>query len=846
VVEEGVDVVIASDPQGVSHEMGGWLLSLCTGGAALGVFGQRISVANVVRDSEFVAARLDGNVFVVSCYVSPRPDIAHFKDFLQSLEDCIRNRSAGTEVVVAGDFNARSAAWGDWETNARGNELTAFVDSLGLAIMNEGTNPTFTGRGAGSIVDITIVSEALAQGIKRWTVECDTENGSDHRTISFCMEHGTDQTQSIAQNRKWKTRCGVDMELMATGLLLARWTSPIAPDLADANAAAEDFEAVVTEAANFACPKLVRNKRAAVHWWTDEIAELRRICCTCRRYVKRLAAVTRHAGTHETPALTAALSALKDARTGLRRAIKQSKARCWSEMLDQVDSDPWGKPYKVVLRKLSGPQPTLNMERESLTRIADGLFPCRPVIAREDFSIEVNSPPLTLEEFWLAVHRIRAKNKSPGPDGIDTAILYAVSNVCPEWLLGIFNRCLAAGVYPKRWKVARLVLLRKGDKPVGVPSSYRPLCLLNDVGKLFEYLLAQRVEQQLDRAGGLSPVQYGFRRGRSTTDSAMLLKNKACDAINNKRMCVAVSLDIRNAFNTIGWEHVLAALRRLGIQPCLLKLFSSYFSDRTAVIDCSASASYRLTVDVTCGVPQGSVIGPLLWNIAYDRVLRVQLPRGVELIGFADDTLVVACGNTSTEVEEMTNSALSIVSSEIKSLELSLATDKTEAIMFRLKYKDTIPRLQLENNPVTAKRAIRYLGILIDDSLRFSEHVQITADKAHRILQALSRLMPNIGGPKEARRRLLASVIHSVMLYGAPVWGPSLNYSKQRIEKLQWVQRRVALRCICAYRTTSNVAANIISRLPPIELLVKERAEAYWALKNATNLDIEVPGKTVL
>jgi len=104
------------------------------------------------------------------------------------------------------------------------------------------------------------------------------------------------------------------------------------------------------------------------------------------------------------------------------------------------------------------------------------------------------------------------------------------------------------------------------------------------------------------------------------------------------------------------------------------------------VIDCSASAGYRLTVDVTCGVPQSSVIGPLLWNIAYDRVLRVQLPRGVELIRFADYTLVVACGNSSAEVEGTTNTALRIVAGEISSLELSLATDKTEAIMFLRKY----------------------------------------------------------------------------------------------------------------------------------------------------------------
>lgn len=203
-------------------------------------------------------------------------------------------------------------------------------------------------------------------------------------------------------------------------------------------------------------------------------------------------------------------------------------------MFDLVDSDPWGKPYKMVLRKLAGPQPTLKMERESLVRIAGGMFPSRPVVVRADIPIEVNSTPLTMEEFWKAVHRIRDRNKTPRPDGIDTAILFAVSKLCPEWLLGIFNMCLALGVYPKRWKVARLVLLRKGDKSVGVPSSYRTICLLNDFGKLFEYLLVQRMEQQLERVGSLSPVQYGFRRGRYTTDAAISLRNTVYDAINNK------------------------------------------------------------------------------------------------------------------------------------------------------------------------------------------------------------------------------------------------------------------------------------------------------------------------
>jgi len=223
--------------------------------------------------------------------------------------------------------------------------------------------------------------------------------------------------------------------------------------------------------------------------------------------------------------------------------------------------------------------------------------------------------------------------------------------VCPEWLLGIYNRWLLSGVYPKNWKDARLVLLRKGSKPAGEPPSYRPLCLLNDVGKLFEYLLTRRLEALVDVMGGLAPSQFGFRRGHFTNSAATVLRNTACDSMNRRDMCAAVSLDIRNTFNSIGWEHVLAALRSWEVQPYMLRLFSSYFSDRLAVVACSEAADGSMVVNVTCGVPQGSVVGPLLWDLTYDRVLRAQLPHGARLLGFADDTLVIACGETSVEVD---------------------------------------------------------------------------------------------------------------------------------------------------------------------------------------------------
>jgi len=116
----------------------GWLLITGTGIVALwAIVGPKIMVEHVVRDNEFVAVRLNGSVFVVT----PRPATAHFMDFLQKLDDVIKGLDKGTKIIIADDFNSQSAAWGDWETNARGNVLAIFADILNLVIVNGGSNP---------------------------------------------------------------------------------------------------------------------------------------------------------------------------------------------------------------------------------------------------------------------------------------------------------------------------------------------------------------------------------------------------------------------------------------------------------------------------------------------------------------------------------------------------------------------------------------------------------------------------------------------------------------------------------------------------------------------------------
>jgi len=201
------------------------------------------------------------------------------------------------------------------------------------------------------------------------------------------------------------------------------------------------------------------------------------------------------------------------------------------------------------------------------------------------------------------------------------------------------------GVFFESWKIATLVLLRKGDKPLDQPSSYRPLCLINSIGKLFERLLKARITRHLlEQPDGISEHQFRFMRGRSTTQAIEavmnIVKRVGSGQLYNRKLCALVSLDVANAFNSAPWEKIDAALIHKRFPAYIIKMIRSYFDGRSIITE----SGRRL---VTTGVPQGSVIRPILWNVFYDGLMRLKLPDGVQIVCFADDAAVVATGHTT-------------------------------------------------------------------------------------------------------------------------------------------------------------------------------------------------------
>ncbi|XP_071576457.1 uncharacterized protein [Temnothorax nylanderi] len=287
---------------------------------------------------------------------------------------------------------------------------------------------------------------------------------------------------------------------------------------------------------------------------------------------------------------------------------------------------------------------------------------------------------VTEEKVARALHRV-GRNKAPGPDGIPGRAWTLAAGGLIGRMRRVFTRCFRTGQFPKIWKRASLVLLPKAGKPPGDPSAYRPICLLDEAGKILERIIAERLVQHLSRKKGknLSEDQYGFRAGRSTVD-AIISAIARTEAI------------IREGGVALG--------------------VGTLYVDRDEVL--------RVKL-MECGVPQGSVLGPLLWIIAYDAVLKAPLPTNCYLTRYADDIYMVVGGGEWQETLGLANVASAGVVRSIKRLGLRVAPHKTQATWF---YKrDRARRLQLIRQrqlcPVCGDRVSGYhYGLLTCESCK--------------------------------------------------------------------------------------------------------------------------------
>lgn len=827
--EWGVDIAVVAEPYLVPVT---WLGDR-DGSVAIVLRQSRYSLpfSLVQKGNGFVVAKW-GEIAIVGVYFSPNRPLAEFETFLEILGGVV-SRLPLPSALVLGDLNAKSTLWGNTVTRVRGRSVEQWSTSLGLTVLNRGTVHTCVRHNGGSIVDLSFATFPLAPRVQNWRVEL-TETLSDHRYIRF--EIATQRQQGMACHSvspfpRWAiTR--LDEQMAREAAFVQAWFEPNNDD-ADVDRSATRLRESLTEICNSSMPRCRRpHPSRALYWWTEEIAALRAACITAKRAFTR----SRRRRIRNPENEARLHSMYSEAKRVLKAEIGASKDRAREEMLRSLDDDPWGRPYKVARNKLRpiGPPITETLQPDILDVVVQGLFPIRPIFTPPTMdppdgftSTDAGLPPITAEELGAAALRICGKRTAPGPDGIPARVIHLALSEMEDRLRSLFNRSLSSSRFPKVWKEGILCLLRKEGRPEDSASGYRPIVLLDEVGKLFERIIASRLVNHLSSVGpDLADEQFGFRAERSTIDALSHLKLLVQESKNEGDGMLAIKFDIQNAFNTLPHSSILEALRFHGVPLYLQTLIENYLDERKILyVNKYGCICHR---DVKTGVPQGSVLGPLLWNIGYNWVLRGTLLAGMSIICYADDTLVTARGKDFREAAQLAAVGGALVVQRIRCLGLKVALHKTEAIFFHARFRrmPPEPHIIVDGVRVDVKTQMKYLGLLLDSRWQFGPHFRELSPRIIKAANSFGWLLPNLGGPSSSCRRLYAGVLKSMTLYGAPIWADSLNV-RENATHLRRPQRAIAQRVIRAYRTVSFDVACALAGTPPWVLEAEVLAAVY-------------------
>ena len=380
------------------------------------------------------------------------------------------------------------------------------------------------------------------------------------------------------------------------------------------------------------------------------------------------------------------------------------------------------------------------------------------------------------EEISKNITRLLDKN-SCGYDLVSNRTLKATNHSVSPLLEILFQKCISEGVFPDCFKIAQVIPLFKGGDNKD-PHCYRPISLLPTISKIFEKLLATRLIKFLTKHKVLSPDQFGFRAKFSTEYAIVDIYDKLIKNLDEGLSSCAIFLDLAKAFDSVSHAILLRKMHCYGIRGIALQLFKSYLSSRSQFVKLPCGTKSSLT-SVEYGVPQGSILGPLLFLLFIN-----DLPGATNLYIklFADDTFLCAQNKDFSLLQNEVNVELEKVFIWLASNKLTLNIKKSKFML--ITRKQTIPKfcVKINNSPLESCDSYKYLGVIIDKKLNWELHVKHITPKIAKACGALARLRNFVS--IDILKEVYYALIHSYLRYGILIWGNASNSVLQPLQTL--------------------------------------------------------------
>jgi len=375
---------------------------------------------------------------------------------------------------------------------------------------------------------------------------------------------------------------------------------------------------------------------------------------------------------------------------------------------------------------------------------------------------------ISVQEIQNKLFKYKSKS-SCGPDSLNGKLIFEFESVLLLPLQYIYNLSLEHSIFPQQLKIAKILPLhKKGDK--FTVSNYRPISLLNTFSKIFESIISDRLSSYLIKYNILYEYQFGFRKNYSTKLALLDSVDDVLKSLSNRNYVAAIFFDLAKAFDSLDRNILLAKLENYGIRGSMYNWFKSYLSNRKQFV--SLNDIQSPLSDINYGVPQGSVLGPLLFLIFINDIGKIPNLEAKPKI-FADDTNMFIHGKDLPKLTELCQISIDKIFYWLTSNRLSINYDKTYYMLFSPSKNENIlpsPELSLTINNYNIKKvaSTKFLGIIIDENLDWKIHLQdlcLSLRKFVGVFYKISlKLSPNI------LRLLYFSLIYSRILYAIELY----------------------------------------------------------------------------
>jgi exonuclease III/ribonuclease HI len=724
--------------------------------------------------------------------------------------------------IVGGDFNVSNYLWDSEAPVGQGDHLADCILNSTVTELNDGT---FTRLGnknqRNTAIDITLASNDLSSDFSWRTA--DDSLFSDHLPIMINFNNQCPVAPDYDPNPKYKYKYANWDVFQALITAESKRCDPFNSDL---NLYFDNIRNIIIQAADIAIPKFSskpHNKhKNTAEWWTKScdvaVSKKRK---ALRNYQKIQSEENKNI--------------LIESEKHCKEILDNAKSQHWedfclSEIQNPSDISLLWKKVNSLQRNYNQPVKPLDVNGCRTTNAYEKASVLAETFAKSSQSQHLTpdernfrrdqeacfldpvadnstmyNADLTLSDLNLAINHIPSKEKATGSDPISNLMLRHLPETFKKVLLAFFQACWTSGSIPDSWREAVVVGIPKQGKPKHLPTSYRPIALTSHMCKLYERIVKSRLEYILE-ANEIIPIcQAGFRKNRSCTEHVVHLIEHTKRATCNKQTTVATFFDINRAFDSVWHAKLLNKMSCLGISGHLFDFVKSFIEDRRISVQVGSAISPIHILDM--GVPQGSVIAPILFSIMLHDLDKELGKPGLFITLYADDLAVwMDCNSLSSKGRHLWlkrfQSVINSIQNYMKNNGFKLCPEKTSLMVFTRKFKSRKDfYITINNCRINPSITTKFLGVVLHQNLSWEPHIQHLITKARKGVSLIKLLCGVTWVTQKSLIHLTQALVRSRLCYGHEA-----TFTKS---DTQWLAlERIELRAIKAALGVSLYAIN--------------------------------------